>query len=62
MPIRVVAQHAPALYAILGIFSEEDCLLTLTLDDETYDLAARYPKWVLYRRRGLCQQSCVDAI
>ena len=62
MIIRVVAQHAPALYAILGIFSEEDCMLALTLDDETYDLVARHRTWILYRRRGLCQQSRVGAI
>ena len=62
MMIRVVAQHAPTLYAILGLFSEADCKLALTLDDEIYDLVARHRTWVLYRRRGLCQQSRVDAI
>lgn len=49
--IRVVAQHAPNLFAIFGLAEKhEDCPATLHVDDRgTYYRAESHDHWVLYK-------------
>lgn len=47
--IRVVAQHAPNLFAILGFIEPDECPIELTVNDLTYYKAERHERWVLYK-------------
>lgn len=49
--VRVVAQHAPNLYAILGVFpaNAETLAPTIALDGRTYYRAETHDHWVLYK-------------
>lgn len=49
--IRVVVQHSPSLYAILGAYPVDSEFLTLTLkmDGQTFYRAETHDTYVLYR-------------
>lgn len=49
--IRVVAQHAPNLYAILGLFPNDAETLapTIAINGLTYYRAESHDRWVLYK-------------
>lgn len=47
--IRVVAQHAPNLFAILGLFRETELTPTIALGTRTYYRAESKVHYVLYR-------------
>jgi hypothetical protein len=47
--IRVVAEHAANLFAILGIFPETELTPTLTIKGRTYYRACSKEHYVLYR-------------
>ena len=52
--LRVVVEHTPQLFAILGLHDETACEPTLTLLDadgrpHTYYRTRSTPRWVLYR-------------
>lgn len=46
---RVVAQHSPSLFAILGLFPEEQLTSTINLDGLTYYRAQSKHHYVLYK-------------
>ena len=49
--IRIVAQHAPNLFAILGLFDESEAEATaIRIDDEAYYRAETHDHWVLFKR------------
>lgn len=49
--IRVVAQHSPALFAILGVFPESETTLapTIKIDGQTYYRTETHHHYVLYK-------------
>lgn len=49
MIVRVVIEHHPKLYAILGLSEEDKCPKTLGIDGRTFYRAKSTGRWVLYR-------------
>lgn len=49
--VRVVVQHTPHLYAMLGLHDLDACPSTLQFDDSerTFYRAQSTPRWVLYK-------------
>lgn len=47
--IRVVAQHSPSLFVILGLAELAECPLTMVVQDRTYYKAESYDHYVLYK-------------
>lgn len=47
--IRVVAQHSPNVYAIVGLFDEENLTPTVQLEGVTYYRAETHVHFVLYK-------------
>ena len=52
--VRVIVEHAPNLFAIIGLHDEAECAQMLTMVDaekipHTYYRARSTPRWVLYR-------------
>ena len=49
-PVRVVAQHAPNLFAIVGLFDPDGLPSSTEFDGETYYRAESHDHWILYKR------------
>lgn len=51
LQVRVVIEHAPTFYEILGLMPESDCppILQVQGHDTTFYRARSTPRWVLYR-------------
>ncbi len=49
--VRVVVEHSPAFYEILGVMVDTDCPPTLQVRgyDTTFYRCQSTPRWVLYR-------------
>lgn len=52
---RVIAEHAPNLFAIIGFYDGDDPPLTMTIQDvdgnpATYYRVRSTPRWIVYRR------------
>jgi len=65
--VRVIVQHTPRVYALLGLWNETACWPSLRFESnegvwEDYDRVTATPRWVLYRRRGLWAQKLAGAI
>lgn len=48
-PVRVVVQHDPNLFAILGIEEDANCPREISVEGHTFYRAASTPRWVLYK-------------
>ena len=47
--VRVVVEHTPELFAILGLCKLDECLPMLILQDRAFYRARSTPHWVLYK-------------
>lgn len=49
--LRVVVEHAPTFYEILGVVAATDCPVVLQIPghDTTFYRAQSTPRWVLYK-------------
>jgi hypothetical protein len=49
MTVRVVVEHSPSFYEILGLKLLAECLPQLAVDGTTFCRVQSTPRWVLYR-------------
>ena len=48
--VRVMAQHSPTLFGLLGLWPLSQCAPVLVVGDRSYYRSASTPRWVLYKR------------